>query len=214
MTDLVLWGRPTSTNVQKVLWLLDELGVPFAHRIVGGAHGGLDDVDFQALNPNGTIPVLQDGKLSVWESHAILRYLGDRFGAETFWPRDPAARSQIDRWLDWQATTAWPPIRLLFLEHIRDGTLPLDSPSAKAALARIDMVLARIADQVGDCGWMALDRMTLADIPLAVSVSRLSRMGLGLDLPSPVVDWMARIAVRPGFAVVRDSEDRLWRDMG
>ncbi len=213
MTGLVLWGRPTSTNVQKVLWLLTELGVAFEHRIVGGPHGGLDDPSFRALNPNGTIPVLQDGALSVWESHTVLRYLGDRFRAEALWPRDPAARSRVDRWLDWQATTAWPPIRLLFLGHVRDRSLSLDAPEAKTALTQIDVTFARLADAVGNGGWVVGDRMTLADIPLAVAVSRLSRMELGVDVPSPVAEWMARIAARPAFDVVRDGEDRLWQNV-
>lgn len=72
---LELWGRSSAFNVQKVLWLLDELGLAFRHTDAGGAAGGLDTPAFRALNPHGRVPVLRDGGTVVWESHSILRYL-------------------------------------------------------------------------------------------------------------------------------------------
>ena len=61
MTTLTVWGRANSINVQKVLWLLAELDVPYRHIPAGGAHGGLDTPEFLAMNPCGRVPVIQDG---------------------------------------------------------------------------------------------------------------------------------------------------------
>ncbi|WP_421706364.1 glutathione S-transferase N-terminal domain-containing protein [Alloalcanivorax xenomutans] len=54
---LTLWGRDSAFNVQKVLWLLDELELEYRHISLGGDHGGLDDPEFLAMNPHGRVPV-------------------------------------------------------------------------------------------------------------------------------------------------------------
>src|ERR1700757_1853706 len=103
-----VWGRRSSFNVQKVLWLIGELGLAHEHTPAGGDFGRLDEPSFRALNPHGRIPVIQDGELAVWESHAILRYLAARYGGDRFWPKEPAARAPIDGWMDWQQTGLQP----------------------------------------------------------------------------------------------------------
>src|SRR5215468_4547469 len=105
MSRPLLLGRRSSFNVQKVQWLLGELGLDFEQRELGGRFGGLDTPEFLTLNPNGRIPVLVDGDVVVWESHAILRYLAATHGGDSWWPRSAAARSFPDRWLDWSETT-------------------------------------------------------------------------------------------------------------
>jgi glutathione S-transferase len=61
----------------------------------GGKFGGFDTADFLATNPHGRVPVIRDGDVTVWESHAILRYLAARYGAEPFWSADPVARTRV-----------------------------------------------------------------------------------------------------------------------
>ena len=105
---LKIWGRRSSFNVQKVLWLADELGLPHEHIDAGGRFGGLDAPGFLAMNPHGKVPVIDDDGTIVWESHAILRYLAARHGGARWWPDDPAERSLAERWMDWSATTLQP----------------------------------------------------------------------------------------------------------
>jgi len=105
---LKVWGRRSSFNVQKVLWLVGELGITHEHIPAGGSFRRLDEPEFRALNPHGRVPVIQDGGLAVWESHAILRYLAAQYGGGTFWIDDAAARSMVDAWMDWSQTTLQP----------------------------------------------------------------------------------------------------------
>ena len=86
---LKIWGRRSSFNVQKVMWLVGELGLAHEHIDAGGRAGGLDDQAFLVMNPHGRVPVIADGDAMVWESHAILRYLAARHGAGRFWSDDP-----------------------------------------------------------------------------------------------------------------------------
>ena len=70
---ITVWGRDTSSNVQKVRWALGELGLDYEHIQLGGRHGGNRSPEYLALNPNGLVPTLRDGELVRWESHAIVR---------------------------------------------------------------------------------------------------------------------------------------------
>ena len=62
---LKVWGRRSSCNVQKVMWLLAELGLAHEHFDAGGRFGGLDDPKFRAMNPHGLVPVIDDESNSV-----------------------------------------------------------------------------------------------------------------------------------------------------
>jgi glutathione S-transferase len=94
---LTVWGRRSSFNLQKVMWLVGELGVEHRHIQVGGRFGGLETPEFRGMNPVGRVPVIDDDGTIVWESHAILRYLAACYGGAQFWPADPGSRSQADR---------------------------------------------------------------------------------------------------------------------
>jgi glutathione S-transferase len=100
MDKLKVWGRRSSFNVQKVMWLIGELDLPHEHVDWGGTFGALDDPAFLAMNPHGRIPVIRDGEAVVWESHTILRYLAARYGNGRFWSDDPVARAQVEGWMD------------------------------------------------------------------------------------------------------------------
>ncbi len=102
---LTVWGRRSSFNLQKVMWLVDELGIAHRHIEAGGKFGGLDTPEFYAMNPHRKVPVIDDKGTVVWESHTILRYLAARYGKDSFWHEDPARLSEFDRWMDWSQTT-------------------------------------------------------------------------------------------------------------
>ncbi len=83
---LKIWGRATSSNVQKVLWCCGELGIPFERVDLGGPFGGNQDSEYLALNPNGLVPTVQDGELILWESNTICRYLATTNNGERLYP--------------------------------------------------------------------------------------------------------------------------------
>src|SRR5262249_8966273 len=105
---LTVWGRRSSFNVQKVMWLVGELELQHQHIDAGGKFGGLGDPAFLAMNPHGRVPVIQDDHAIVWESHAILRYLAARYSRGHFWSDDPAMRAKAEGWMDWSQTSLQP----------------------------------------------------------------------------------------------------------
>ena len=93
-------GRATSGNVQKVLFLLEELGIPYQREDYGRQFNNTQDAAYLGLNPNGKVPTLVDGDVVIWESNTILRYLATKHGATALYPTDLAQRSQVERWMD------------------------------------------------------------------------------------------------------------------
>lgn len=115
---LTVWGRKTSVNVQKPMWLIGELGLAHERNDVGGAFGGLDTREYGAMNPHRLIPTLQDDKVTVWESEAVLRYLGSMY-AEQYFPADIAARATVDQWMCWVQSTWAPTMTGVFATLVR-----------------------------------------------------------------------------------------------
>ena len=116
---LQIWGRPNSINVQKVMWTVGELGVPYEHT-AAGMHFGQNDQDwYLAMNPNGRVPMIKDDDFVLYESNAIVRYLAARHGAGTLFPDTLQARAEADQWMDWQQTTLNPPMGVVFIGLIR-----------------------------------------------------------------------------------------------
>ena len=68
---LKVWGRRSSFNLQKVMWLIGELGLPHQQIPAGGDFGLNDTPEFLAMNPHGRVPVIDDDGTVVWESHTI-----------------------------------------------------------------------------------------------------------------------------------------------
>lgn len=197
---LKVWGRRDAFNVQKVMWFIGELGLEHVHVPAGGDHGGLDDPAFQAMNPHGRVPVIDDGGTVVWESHTILRYLAARHGAEGYWSQDPGERSRAERWMDWSATALQP----TFLTGIFWGFYRTPEPQRDtAAVARN---LARCADYMGlldrelaERPFLGGDAFGLADIPAGTNLFRY--FGIPIKRPAlPNVEaWYDRLKERPAY---------------
>ena len=172
---LKIWGRRSSFNVQKVLWLVGELGLAHEHIPAGGGFGRLDEPAFLALNPHGRVPVLQDGDVVVWESHTILRYLAARYSGGGFWLDDPADRSRVEGWMDWSQTSLQPDfLNGVFWGYYRTAEAQRDWPAIHRSLARcaehfrlLDRILATRPFLVGD-------ELSLADIPTGTSSTAIS----------------------------------------
>jgi glutathione S-transferase len=107
---LTVLGRHSSSNVQKVLWTLIELGAPYRCEELGGKFGRTFDPSYLALNPNGTVPTVIDGDFVIWESNTVCRYLANRYGETSLYPSAPRHRALCGRIVD--QTTAVSPAEL------------------------------------------------------------------------------------------------------
>ena len=115
-----IWGRNTSSNVQKVMWAVGEMGLPHERIDIGGAFGKNREAAYLAMNPNGLVPTLEeeDGFL-LWESNSIVRYLAAKHKATVLEPADLRTRANASKWMDWQLSVAGPAITPVFWGLIR-----------------------------------------------------------------------------------------------
>lgn len=198
-----IWGRRTSFNVQKVLWLAAELGLDYEHVPAGGRFGRLDDADFRALNPHGKVPVLEEDGIVLWESQAILRYLAARYGRDRFWHEDPAVRASADAWMDW-AATAWQPefMNGVFRLFYRTARERHDWPAIRESMARCAEYLGLLDRLLADRPYLLGDALSLADIPAGGLLYRYYELEIERpDLPN-LAAWYARLRARPAYAHV------------
>jgi len=194
---IVVHGRANSTNVQKVLWLFDEIGLPFERLDRGGKFGGLDDPDYRALNPNGLVPTVIDGDLVLWESHAILRHYARQNPGAALFPGDPADAAHSDMLLDWTITTLWPPLRVAYVAVEREGK-PLESLEVQQALDKVHRPLDILEGQLAGRDYVG-GSFGIGDIPPAICISRWLYLGRDLGAWPAVEAWYARCSARPAF---------------
>ncbi|MEM6383940.1 MAG: glutathione S-transferase N-terminal domain-containing protein [Pseudomonadota bacterium] len=200
----VLWGRGSSTNVQKVIWTAHELGIEAERRLVGGPFGGNRTADFLALNPNGTVPVWQDDAFVLWESHAIMRHLARQEGH--MYGDTPEAIAKTDQWLDWYALVFWPPVRLLFLDIFQTDQVPDEGNGGTAALAAAHRNLSLIDGTPTDFFTLENARPNLAEVSLAIGINRMLGLGFGIALPQRIAEWHDTVRKRPGFLLATEDE--------
>src|SRR5580765_6428376 len=97
---LIIHGRLSSINVQKVVFAAEELGLAYERREAGGEFGRVDTPEYRAMKPNGKVPVIEEDGFVLWESNAIVRYLCADHSAGNLWPEPLRARADADRWMD------------------------------------------------------------------------------------------------------------------
>jgi glutathione S-transferase len=197
---LKIWGRRSSFNVQKVLWLAGELGLTYEHIPAGGDFGRKDDPDFRAMNPHGRVPVLQDGDLSVWESHAILRYLAARYSPGDFWPEDPAIRSRHDGWMDWSQTALQPAfLEGVFWGFYRTPEAQRNLPAIRRDLNRCAKYFQLLDKTLEGHPFLLGNELTLADIPAGTSLYRYFELDIERPPLPNVTAWYERLQQRPAY---------------
>ena len=176
---ITVWGRKSSSNVQVVLWCLQELELECNRIDAGFTYGVTDTDDYLSMNPNGYVPTLQDGSNSpLFGSCAICRYLASRYAPErfkpnNFWPDDLAARATTDMWAEWAKLNVAQNFSLpLFWPKVR---LPPEQTTAEtldAALDKLNKYL-KIADtRLENSQYLASDELTLADLIFGHSLYR------------------------------------------
>lgn len=195
-----IWARRSSSSAQKVYWTLDELGVPHEQIDAGRSFGVVKDAEYLAKNPNGVVPTLEepDGFV-LWESNAIVRYLGAKHGEGTFWPVDPQRRADADRWMDWATTTAIPAINPLFGKLVMRWSEVKDQAEIDDHIRQSDEVLKRLAITLARQPYVAGEHLTAGDVPLGMIINRW--FSLPIERPSlPVIeDYYARLSERPAY---------------
>jgi len=197
---LKVWGRNTSSNVQKTIWALAEMKVPFERIDVGGSFGKTKEAAYLAMNPNSLVPTLEeeDG-YTLWESNSIVRYLAAKHANRTLEPADLKTRANAQKWMDWQLSVMAPAITPVFWQLIRT---PADKRDANAVAGGKEKTIAaaKLMDaQLAKTKFLAGDEFSYGDIPVGIMIYRYVQL-IPERPATPSLDrWYAAVSSRAAF---------------
>lgn len=198
---LKIWGRNNSSNVQKAMWAVGELGLPHTRIDIGGAFGKNNEAPYLAMNPNGLVPTLEeDDGFTLWESNSVVRYLAGKYDkANVLEPKDPKARARASMWMDWQLSVCGPAITPVFWGLVRTPPEKRDMAAIKAAQEKTVKAFKMLDDQLGRTQYAAGEAFSYGDIPVGVMCFRFRK--LVPDRPAmPNLDrWYDALEKRKAF---------------
>lgn len=198
---LKIWGRNTSSNVQKVMWAVGELGLAHERIDVGGAYGKNREADYLAMNPNGLVPTLeQEDGFTLWESNTVVRYLAATYDkSNVLEPKDAKGRGRASQWMDWQLSVVGPNITPVFWGLVRTPPEKRDMAAIKTFTDKTIDNMKTLDAQLGKTAFVAGDAFSYGDIPVGVMCFRYVQ--IVPDRPAtPNLDrWYAAISSRQAF---------------
>ena len=191
-----LLGRQTSGNVQKVIFMFEELGAPYTREDYGRQFENTQTAEYKALNPTSKVPTLVDGNTVIWESNTILRYLAAS-GGEHLHGTTPAEKTEVERWMDFLLAAVNPG----YLAAFKSAKLKPEEQTAEAKEQVKDLIaqLKILDGYLAGKDFLALGKFTIADIACAPILKRC--IDFKIDRPSmPDLErWVSTIAARPAF---------------
>jgi glutathione S-transferase len=188
-----------SPNPQKVHFAMLELGLDCEIVPVDLTKGEHRKPEFLVLNPNGRVPVLRDGDLTLWESHAILAYLGDKTGR--MWPTTAAGRADVLRWLFFLSAHITPPAADLARNRIAVkfiGGNPDEDAIARGE-KNLPEVIRIVEAELTKRKWLLGDNFTLVDCAYAPILNVTEKAGFNYEEFPKVRAYMDAIRSRPAW---------------
>lgn len=186
----------------RVRWALNEAGQPYTLE----TYSVRDKTPaLFATQPFGQVPALHDGDLTIFESGAILLYLGDRYSA--LMPEDATGRAETQQWLVAGLNTVEPVVLALTMARVFDR----DEAATARALPRVHERLRQLAAAIEGRDFLAAGRFTIADILVGDVLRLLSARDELADYPA-LADYLARLTARPGFQQAHAAQVAHFRD--
>ncbi len=196
---LKIWGRANSSNVKKVTWLCEEIGLPYQRIDAGLAFGVVNTPEYRKLNPNGLVPTIDDDGFILWESNAIVRYLAAKHAAGTLWPADLKLRADADRWMDWCSTTLAPAFIPVFMQLVRTAPEKRNPQAIENGTKKTAEVLARLDAALAGRNFVIGEQFSMADIAFGGVVYLVNNVAFDRPKLANFDAWYARISARPAF---------------
>jgi glutathione S-transferase len=200
-----------NSRSQRVLWLLEELALPYEIRHYERDANGLAPKSLEAVHPLGKSPVITDDGLTIAESGAILEYLVERHGGGRMAPRPGTPeRLRYTYWMHYAEGSAMPPLLMkLVFDRVGNGPMPFFvKPIAKGIAAKVNRVflgpqirrhLDFMESSLKESPWFAGETFSAADIQMSFPVEA-AQARAGLDARRPrLMDWLTRIRARPAY---------------
>ncbi len=193
---ITLYGVPRSRTARP-LWMLEELQIPYENAPVSFIEESRKP-DYLRLNPNGHIPTLQDGDLTIWESLAINLYLARKYD-RGLWPKTIEGEAKAFQWSIWAMTELEEPMLTALLNRTFLPEDQRDEAKAADAAERFKGPL-KVLDGQLTTPYLAGSDFTVADLNVASVLSWAPLGRLDLSIAPKAQAWLGRCTARPGYA--------------
>lgn len=200
---ITLYGAPM-TSASRVHWALEELAVPYEKSIVDLSKGAHKQPEFLKINPNGQVPALTDGDVTLFESAAIISYLGDKYGvAKGLWfAPGTADHAHAIQWMVWSGVSLTGALNRMLLNT--SERIPEDARNAKAAAAGKESLhnyLNVLDGHLEGKHFIQSEKFTLVDVIVGTVVGYAAMVGADLSTHKNVAAWLKGINDRPARAL-------------
>lgn len=189
----------------RVRWALEEAALPYTTRLL--EQGDQDKPDYRALQPFGQVPILEEGDLVLFESGAIVLYIGER--SDALLPKDPRARARATQWLIAALNSIEPfvmNVAMIDLFHPNEEWAKLRRPAAAQFLQRR---LGSLSAALGTKPYLDGDRFTVGDLMMTTVLRILPAM---IATDQRLTDYVGRCTARPAFGRALDAQLKDLRD--
>lgn len=193
-----IYDFPASPNCRKVRAVAYELGLTPTFVPLNILGGDSRSAAFLAKNPNGKVPVLEDGDFLLWESNAIAAYLAALRPQAGLIPAEPRPRADVDRWISWEACHMGPAVGKVAYERIVRGMIRKEVPDSsivEAGTAEF-RTLAPILDAALKGREFVAGRLSVADFCLSGFLLLADDVGLDTSAYPAVSAWLDRLRGR------------------
>ena len=195
-----LHGTSRSRSARS-LWALEELGVPYEHLPMPTTEA--KSAAHLKLNPNGHVPVLEDDGAVVWESMAINLYLAEKYGKNSLWPSDPAARADIYKWSFFAMTEVEPHLITILRNRVMNPPDQRDEKAAQAAVEALKAPMNALEESLKGKEYLLGKNFTIADLNVAAVMSWIPMMKLEMSAWPNVQAWLQKCLGREANKKVR-----------
>ena len=209
---MIIVHHLNNSRSQRVLWLLEELGVPYEiKKYERDAKTMLAPPELQKVHPLGKSPVITDGDVTVAESGAIIEYLVERYGNGRLAPAiGTLERLRWRYWMHFAEGSAMPPLLLkLIFDKVASSPMPFFvKPIARGISAKVQSMmvtpnLTRQLDfmegELATSEWFVGNEFSAADVQMSFPIEAAAQRA-GLDTSRPkLMNWLKRIHARPAY---------------
>ena len=209
---MIIVHHLNNSRSQRVLWLLEELGVPYEiKKYERDAKTMLAPPELQKVHPLGKSPVITDGDVTVAESGAIIEYLVERYGNGRLAPAiGTLERLRWRYWMHFAEGSAMPPLLLkLIFDKVASSPMPFFvKPIARGISNKVQSMMVTpnlkrqldfMEGELSKSDWFVGNEFSAADVQMSFPIEAAAQRA-GLDASRPkLMNWLKRIHARPAY---------------
>ncbi len=165
------------------------------------------DPAFLAMNPNGKVPVLEDGDSALWESNIIMRYMAEKVGSD-LWPKDSAAQRTVTQWQFWEAGHFSPALLGVYFERVVKPAINMGDPDQKVIEEKLgfsERFLGVLDRRLSDRDYVTGNQLSIADFSIGAVTETTDLSQIDIAGYNNIQSWLGRMRALKGWEEARPS---------